>query len=331
MRRRDVIALLGGAMAIAPLAARAQSRRKVPVVGFLGIAGRAAHVLDLDGFRLGLRELGHKEGETILIAERFADGNRERLNGLISELLRQGVAVFVVPGPNAAQAVRRLAPQAPVVAVALPATDTYHRDLFTSIRRPGGSVTGFSDFSQDLAAKRVQLLREMMPSLMRLAILYNVSDPYPRERHTETKVAAESQGLETIGLGLTAPSKDELARHINAAHGSGAQGLYVIRDYFSETLLTEIVGAANAAGFAVIAEHRRFADSGALMTYGASLPDLFSRAATYVDQILKGESAAELPIQLPIKFELVVNAKTAKALDLTIPPSILIRAEEVIE
>jgi putative tryptophan/tyrosine transport system substrate-binding protein len=330
VRRRDFLAATAGAIIARPLAGHAQTQAKASIIGFLGIATRSSHVSDVEAFRLGLKQLGYVDGQTIVVAEGYADGNVEQFHVLLDDVLRRGTDVVVVPGLAAALAVREQAPDMPVVAVGLPSTVIYP-DLFASLHRPGGSVTGFSHFGEDLADKRVELLREVVPALTTVAILHNSVDPLYRAWGEKTEDAALQQGLKAVRLGLAKPSATELAAAMRSAGAAGAQGLIVVRDFLTHTLQHQIVRAANDLHMGTMAEQRVFVEAGGLMSYGASFPDLFRRAATYVDEILKGAEPGEMPIQLATEFVLVVNQRTAQALGFNLPPSILLRADEVIE
>jgi ABC-type uncharacterized transport system substrate-binding protein len=330
MRRRDfVIAASGTALAVSR-SARAQTGHGPPVVGFLGMATRAVHVGDVAALSLGLEQRGYVEGKTIVIEDRYADGEVERFGALIDDVVAQGATLVVVPGLAAALAVREHAPTMPVVAVGLPSTVIYP-DLFESLNHPGGSVTGFSHFGEDLAIKRVELLKEMVPTLTTVAILHNAVDPLYRAWGETTEQAALRLGLETVQLGLDSPSIPALDAAMRSAGAAGAEGLLAVRDFLTGTLQDEIIRRALELHMATMAESRRWVAAGAMMSYGAIFADLYRRAATYVDEILKGASPAEMPIQLATEFELAVNLATAEALGIEIPPSILLRADEVIE
>jgi putative ABC transport system substrate-binding protein len=330
MRRRQLLAVAAGTLLAGPLSVPAKSNEGAPAIGFLGIASRASHTADLEGLRLGLEQLGYRPGRTIVILERYADGSMERFPRLLDQVLDSGVRIVVVPGLAAALAVRERAPELPAVAVGLPSTVIYP-DLFASLQRPGGSVTGFSHFGEDLAEKRVELLRTAVPDLETVAILHNAIDPLYRSWGEKTEMAARQKGLQTIRLGLEAPSTDELGRLMASSRAAGASGLIVVRDFLTHTLQAEIIRVADDQRLATMAEQRSFVAAGGLMSYGASFPELFRRAAAYIDQILNGASPAEMPIQLATEFELVVNLQTAEALEIKIPRSILVRANEVIE
>ncbi len=335
MKRRDLIGVLGSAsvawlLLATPCSSGAQTGDGPPIVAYLGIASRASDQPYVEGLRLGLGQIGHVPGGTIDLDDRYADGDIERFHQLLADVLARGVSVIVVPGIAAALAVREQAPQIPVVAVGLPSTVLYP-DLFTSLHRPGGSVTGFSPFGEDLAAKRVELLRETVPAMTTVAILHNTVDPLYRSWGEKTEEAARKQGLQTVRLGVRGRSKPDLAALMDRAQEAGAQGMVIVRDFLTHILQEDIARAANAMGVPTMAEQRVFVEQGGLMSYGADLPELFRRAATYVDEILNGASPAEMPIQLATEFELVVNQRTADALGIEIPPSILLRADEVIE
>jgi putative ABC transport system substrate-binding protein len=312
-----------------PFGSYAQSDA-APLVAYLGIASPTSDQPYVDGLRQGFGQIGYVLGETIELDDRYADGSVERFGELLADVLARGVSVIVVPGIAAALAVREQAPQIPVVAIGLPSTVLYP-DLFASLQRPGGSVTGFSPFGEDLADKRVELLREVVPAMTTVAILHNSIDPLYRSWGEKTEAAARLQGLQTARLGVTSLSKPELAALMQSAHQAGAQGIIIVRDFLTHILQGDIAQAANAMGMASMAEQSVFVEQGGLMSYGANLPELFRRAATYVDEILNGASPAEMPIQLATEFELVLNQGTAQVLGLDLPRSILLRADEVIE
>lgn len=327
MRRRDVLALLG----LLPVAnsGLAQTGGRLPIVCFMGFASEEADRATLDAFRLGLREVGHVEGRTILLESRHASGNLDRAKGYIREMAGKPVDCFVAPGPAATRSIR-VATEIPIVAIGLPAAGGDH-GLFTSLARPGGTVTGFSYFGEELAAKRIEVLREALPKSTVVGILHNATDPVFRDWGIQTETSARIQGLRTVRLRLQSTSPDEVADLFRSLREQGGDAVIVIRDFLTHTMADTISRTAASLGIAVVAEQARLVETGALMSYGADIPDLFRRAAVYVDRILKGEKAADLPIQLPIKFELVISLKSAKALDLEIPPALLAQADTVIE
>src|SRR5262245_574626 len=327
MRRREV--LIGLAALTARTPAWAQSASRPPVVGFVGFASSAVDNQIIQPFRDALRELGRIEGRTIVVEARSSDGDIEKGHALISELAALPVDVFLSPGPAATRAIQRRT-KIPVVAVALPATQS-EPDLFASLARPGGTVTGFSAFGEELSAKRIEMLKEVLPNVSAIGVLHNSTDPIFRAWGEQTMEDARKQGIEPVRLALTSPSTAAVADHIRRLREGGGTALIVIRDFLTVTLRDDVCRFGAEANIAVIGEHSEFAKAGALFSYGADIGDLFRRAAGYVDRILKGEKAADLPIQLPTKFELVVNLKTARTLGLATPTSILIRANEVIE
>ncbi len=326
-RRTFVGAVAAGASAFGPFGAAADAM--LPTIGFLAAASRKSHVADLASLREGLKGAGLVEGRDVAIEERYAEGDRTKVDGLIEELIAAGATVFLVPGPAAARAVLKQT-KAPIVAVALPYSNR-HPDLFASLNKPGGSITGFSLGSEELSAKRIQILREAAPRITSLAVLRNGTDPIYSEWGLATESAATAQGLKAVPLELNAPDPVAIAKLMQQAADAGAQGVIVIRDFLSTSMGDQIAQAAIGHGIAALSEQRDFCVAGGLLSYGASVPDLFYRSAAYIDKILKGAAPGDLPIQLPTKFDLVVNLKTADALGLDVPPDLLVQATEVIE
>lgn len=312
------------AMMVMPTARAGQ-----PIVAYLGIAAEESDRPYLAGLRQGLAELGHKGASQIVLEQRFAGGDIAQYDALIDETAKRGAAVIVVPGIAAALAVHERAPQIPVVAVGLPSTAIFPQ-LFASLDRPGGNLTGFSPFGEDIAEKRVQLLREISPELQKIGIIHNASDPLWREWGERTETAAGRQGLVAVRLGVVEPSAAELTKMLGSARDNGVGGLIIVRDFLTAMLEKDIARSALALRMTSIGEQRSFVEFGGLMSYGADIPELFRRAASYVDRIVKGEDPAAMPIQLATEFDLVVNAGTAETLSLNLPNSILIRADDVI-
>jgi putative tryptophan/tyrosine transport system substrate-binding protein len=301
----------------------------MPVVGFLGFASAQSDRASVEALRQGFAELGHVEGRTIRIENRHAEGMIERVPALVSELLALRVGVFVVPGQAAARMLQRLT-RTPIVAIGLPPTPS-DPDLFASLGRPGGTVTGFSNFAEELSGKRIELIREVLPDLRTIGILHNVADPVFREWGVETEAAVRAQGLEPVRLGLGSVDAAEVTRLIRSLRPAGAGALIVIRDFLTHSMRDAIYRTAIEERIATVTEDRDFAEAGAFMSYGADVRDLFRRAAGYADRILKGDRPGDLPIQLATKLELIVNLRTARAIGIEVPPVILLRADEVIE
>jgi putative tryptophan/tyrosine transport system substrate-binding protein len=327
MRRRTFIGATAATWAW-PLPARAQSKR-VPIVAFIGFSSAEGDRPFLDALRKGLRDAGLIEGGNVRVESRHAGGDFSQADAIIMEMVALKADVLIAPGPAAARAARRVT-SIPIVAVQLPPVQS-DPELYDSLARPGGTVTGFSSMGEGLSAKRIELLKELLPGVKVLGILHNGTDPTFSEWGVATERDARAQGLAISRRALSSTSAHELRQQFAALQADGATALIVIRDFLTTTIRNEIVQAAATARIAVVAEHRDFTDVGALLSYGPDILDLFRRAGSYVDKILKGEKAGDLPIQLPTKFELVVNGRTAATLGLMIPPSILIRADEVIE
>ncbi|WP_187144480.1 ABC transporter substrate-binding protein [Microvirga massiliensis] len=328
MRRRHVLALL----AVLPVIprSRAQTGGTVPVVGFLGLASEQAGRPILDAFRRGLKEHSHVEGRTILLEARQADGDLTLAARYIEEMERRPVDVFVAPGPAATRAIHRATRDIPIVALGLPPSATGH-DLFTSLARLGGRVTGFSYFGEALSAKRIEVLRELLPNSSVLGILHNIADPVFHEWEVQTEDAARAQGFQPVRLGLRTNSAAKVAEHLRSLRAQGGETVIVITDFLTVSLKDEIIRTSAELGIGVIAEWPAFVESGALMFYGADIPELFRQAAGYVDRIVRGERAGDLPIQLATKFRLIVNLRTARTLNLSVPPTLLASTDEVIE
>jgi putative tryptophan/tyrosine transport system substrate-binding protein len=329
-RRRVLTALVALSAPLSGLTpAWSQTRRRPPVVGFVGFATATFDEQWLMPFREGLTALGYDIGRTILIERRHSDGDVARGHAMISELAALPVDVFLSPGPAATRAIVRIT-KIPMVAIALPAEQTAP-ELFGSFARPGGTVTGFSVFGEEMSAKRIEMLKEMLPGIKTIGVLHNATDPTFRAWGDQTIAAAQKQGLEPVRIAVDPTSGASVADSIRALRDGGGRAVIVLRDFLTATLMEDICRAGLQSSVAIMSEHAAFVQAGALFSYGADSPDLFRRAASYVDRIIKGERAADLPIQLPTKFELSINLKTARALGIEIPPSIHVRAESVIE
>jgi putative ABC transport system substrate-binding protein len=324
MRRRTFIRLLGAAAAW-PLAARAQQPGKLPTVGLLGTTTPSLWGPWTAAFEQGLREHGWIAGRTIAIEARWAEGREERYAEIAAEFVRLKVDVIFTSGTGAF-AVKRATSVIPIVFALAP--DPVGSGLVASLARPGGNVTGLSTQQADAAGKRLELLRELVPDVRRLAIFANVDNPGALLEMGEVQAAARTLGLEVAPLEIR--RAEDIAPAFDALKGR-AQALYVVNEALANNNRIRINTLALAARLPTLHSIRDNVEAGGLMSYGPSNPDLFRHAADLVDKILRGAKPAELPVEQPTKFDLVINLTTAKALGLTIPESFLLRADEVIE
>jgi putative ABC transport system substrate-binding protein len=329
MRRREFIALLGGATAasvLEPIAAGAQSPPKIPRVGY--IAGSNANSTEhmVGAFRQRLRELGYVEGQTIALEVRWAEGRMERIPELVAELVDLKMDVLMAAVSPAALAAKKATRTIPIVMVA---ADPVGLGLVASLARPGGNVTGLSYFNEAIIAKRLELLKELVPGLVRVAVLRNPIIAVHATFWQETEVAARKLGVALQPLDVRGPEDFEAA--FAFAKRGNAQALIAFDDALTVAHRPRIVALAASSRLPAMYGLREFPDDGGLMSYGANFADLFRRAATYVDKVLKGAKPADLPVEQPTKFELVINRKAADALGLTVPATLLAQADEVIE
>jgi putative ABC transport system substrate-binding protein len=323
--RRGFLSAIGGAAVAWPLAARAQ-RAKVPAIGFLGANAAAAQTEWTAACVQRLRELGWIEGRTVSIEYRWAEGRKERYAEIAAEFVGLKVDLIFTAGNEAALAAKNATSVIPIVFAV--AAEPVRTGLVASLARPGGNVTGLSLQFTDLAGKRLELLREIVPGLRRLAVMANVAATNAVMEMREVQAIARTLGLEVIPLEI--PRAGDIAPAV-AALEARADALYVCGDPLLNTNRAPLNAAALAARIPTTHGFREHVLAGGLMSYGAHIPDLFRRAADYVDKILRGTKPADLPVQQPTKFELVFNLKTAKALGLTIAPTTLGLADEVIE
>ena len=325
MRRREVIALIGSAAAW-PLAAQAQQAAKLPTVGFLGSQTQSDQKLWTGAFVQRLRELGWVEGKTVAIEYRWAEGSPDRAAEAAAELIRLKVDIILTNGTNMVAAAKRATSVVPIVFAA--AGDPVGTGLVASLGRPGGNVTGMSLQATDLAGKHIELLREVRPGLKRMAILVNVGSANAVIQMREAQAAAATLG---IGVDVLEIRREEDITPAFAAIKGDAEALFVMNEPLVIGQRARINALALAASLPTVYAFREFADSGGLMSYGPHFPDMFRRAAEYVDKILRGANPANLPVQQPTPIELVINLKTAKSLGLALPPALLARADDVIE
>ena len=325
MKRREFITLLGSTAAW-PLAARAQQPAKLPTIGFLGSSTPSAMSQWVAAFVQRLRELDWIEGRTVAIEYRWAEGDNTRATEIAAEFVRLKVDVIVTYATLPVLAAKQATSVIPIVFAA--ATDAVGAGLVTSLARPGGNVTGLSLQQTDVAGKRLELLREMVPGLRRLAILANIGNPAVVLEVHEVQSAAGALGLEVVTSEIR-QSKD-IAAAFDALK-SGVDALYVCTDPLVITNRARIHTLAIGARLPTIYNSREYVETGGLMSYGPNWPDRWRRAAEIVDKILRGAKPADIPVEQPTKFDLIINLTTAKVLDLAVPPSLIAVADEVIE
>ena len=324
MDRRAFMGTAAGSLLITPLAVLAQQTAKVWRIGYLRRTSREP--ADIDALRLGLRELGYVEGQNLVIDERYADGVAARLPDLARELMQLKVQVFVVDGGTTVRAVREVIGATPLVFTLV--GDPVAMGIVRSLDHPGGTMTGLTTFNVVLPAKRLQLLREVVPAT-RVGVLNNPSNPGPPAQAGSLTGAARSLGIDLTRVNAQSPG--ELAEAFAKMSQAGVTALLVENDAMFFSQRARIVDLAAMHKLPAVYGEREFAAAGGLMAYAANYAAIFRRAATYVDKILKGAKPGDLPIEEPTRIELVINLKAARALGLTIPQSLLLRADEVIQ
>ena len=326
MRRREFITLLGGVAAAWPLAARAQQATKLPTVGFLGTITPAVQIRWTEAFVQRLRELGWIEGRTIAIEFRWAEGRGERAAEIVAEFVQQKVDVIIAGGTEYVLAAKQATSVIPIVFPNI--GDPVGSGLVAGLARPGGNATGLSIKGTDTAGKRVELLRDVIPSLRRLAIMANVDNSAVVLEMRQAQAVARTLGLEVTTLEIR--GAEDIVPALEALK-SRPDALYICPDPLTNTHRVRINTLALSTRLPTISGVREQVEAGGLMSYGPNFPDLFRRAADFVDKILRGTKPGDIPVEQPTKFDLLINLTTAKALGLTIPPSLLARADEVIE
>jgi putative ABC transport system substrate-binding protein len=327
VKRREFIKLLGGATAAWPLAARAQQPAKLPVIGFLGASTASALSQWVPVFVQRLRDFGWAEGRNIAIEYRWAEGRVERLAEFASEFVWLKVDVIVAEGTAATLAAKQATTSIPIVFPVV--GDPLGNNLVASLARPGGNVTGLSIQATDLAAKRLELLREIVPGFGRLAVIANADSPNTKLEMDEVQAAARALGLEVTTFGIR--RAEDIAPVFEAALKALADALYVPPDPLVLSNSAQISALALRARLPTVFAYREYVEAGGLLSYGPNLSDMFRRAAYFVDKILRGAKPGEIPVEQPTKFDLFINLKTAKALGLATPEAFLLRADEVIE
>src|SRR3974390_1612931 len=325
MRRREFITLLGGAIAL-PLSVRAQEPAKLPIIGLLGSSTALIESQRVAAFVQRLHQLGWIENRNVVIEYRWAEGRQERFAEIAAEFVQLKVDLIVAPTTPAVMAAKQATSLIPIVIAT--ADDPVGTGLVASLSRPGGNVTGLSNQISDTSPKRLELLREVVPGLRRLAILFNVGNPGAVLDIREFEAAVRMFGLEALTFEIR--RAEDIAPGFEALKGR-ADALYVGADPLVNTNRVRINTLALAARLPTLHGVRDYVEAGGLMSYGPNVPDQYRRAAHYVDKILRGAKPGDLPVEQPTKFDLIINLTTAKALGLTIPPSVLARADEVIE
>jgi putative tryptophan/tyrosine transport system substrate-binding protein len=326
MKRREFITLLSGAATAWPLVARAQ-QPAVPVIGFLDSESRTFADIVLPAFRQGLNDNGYVEGENIAIEYRWAENQVDRLPALANDLIRRGVALIVAGAPPATLAAKAATTTIPIVFGV--GDDPVKIGLVASLARPGGNLTGINFFSSELAAKRMQLLREMVPAAARVAVLGDPTFTLTESQVTEAKTAARGMGLQIQVLNAST------SREVNAAFANFVRerpdALYVGTGPFFVSRRVQLAHLATRHAVPAIYSGRQYTEAGGLMSYGTSLTDAYRQMGAYTGRILKGAKPADLPVIQSTKFELIINAETARMLDLAVPDKLLAAADEVIE
>jgi ABC-type uncharacterized transport system substrate-binding protein len=314
--------VLALALTLVPLAAEAQPSTTIPRIGLL-----APDATSWEPLRLGLRDLGYVEGKSIAFEERSSEARNERLADLASELVRLKVNIIVTRGTPETLAAKQATTTIPIVIAG--AGDPVRSGLVSSLAHPGGNVTGLTVLGPGLAAKRLDLLKEAVPNMSRVAFLWNPANPDQKSSFNEVQAGARALGVTLQSV--EARSREELEQALAMLKQSRPSALLMTADGVHQRYIGRIVAFTSETRLPAMYQLKEAVDRGGLMSYGASLPDLGRRAATYVDKILKGAKPADLPVEQPTIFELVVNMKTAKALGLTIPQSILLRTDQVID
>jgi len=327
MRRREFITLLGGAAAAWPLRAVAQVSTRRPLIAWLSGGERTASWTFVQSFLQGMRDFGYIEGDTFDFVPRFADGYIERLPALAQELVQLHPSVILAPASGPAVAAKRATATIPIVSPAL--ADAVHLGLVASVSRPGGNVTGITPYVEGLPAKQMELAREIVPSAARVGVLANLSDPKAPPQLHELEAAGQQLGVKVTAVDVNVP--DDLERAFRTLADQRIEVIVVLQTSMLLSERRKIAALAATTRLPAVYGYREHVDDGGLISYGVDLRACFRRAGYYVHKILNGVAPGELPIEFPTNLELVINLKTANALGLEVPPSLLARADEVIE
>ena len=325
--KKVTLLVLGAILLVVTLPSHAQQPTKAPRrIGYLGGGSAELESVWLDAFLQGLRELGYLEGKNIVVERRYAAGRYEELPALAAELIRLKVDIILAASTPVAQSVKKTTSSIPIVMVV---ADPVGTGLVDSLARPGGNITGLSDFHADLVTKRLELLKEVVTSLSRVAVLSNPASLTCSTQFKELNSAAPALGLTLVAVEASNP--EHLPKSFSRIGQERVGAVFVCGDRMFNTHRKQIFDLVNKNRLPAIYSTKEYADTGGLMSYGANFPELYRRAAIYVDKILKGAKPADLPVEQPTKFELVINIKTAKQIGLTIPPNVLARADKVIK
>ena len=324
---RVVAAAFLAAAVLLPMPAHGQAPVKPARIGFIAASGPERERPLLVAFRAAMRDLGHREGVTFTLEERYAGGAFDTLPAIAAELLKRGADILLCAGAPAAQGARRVTSSVPIVMTN--AADPVGTGLVASLARPGGNITGLSDFNEGVVMKRLEILKEIIPSLTRVAVLYNPANPTNPRQLKLTQEAARPLGISVLALEVR--GADDVARASAAIQKERPGALLAIGDPALGSLRPQLVDLAARYRLPASFSGKDSIDLGGLMSYGTRFEDLYRRAATYVDRVLKGANPADLPIEQPSTFEFVLNLRTARALGLTIPRSVVLRADRVIE
>jgi putative ABC transport system substrate-binding protein len=326
MTMKMVLGVLTTVLVITAGFAHAQPATKTPRIGIVTAQPLSAIASRHEAFLQGLRELGYVEGKNIVIEYRSAEGKFDRLPALMAEIVRLKVDIILSHGPTTTRAAKQATSTIPIVMAQDP--DPIGNGFVTSLARSGGNITGLSSLTTDLSGKRLELLKEILPKLSRVALFGTSSNQGNAQSHKETEVAATALGLKVQYLDILGPK--DIERAFQAAGNGHAEAVYVLRGPVLNSQRLQFVRLAAKNRLPATYPTNEYVEDGGLMSYDANSNDLARRAATYVDKILKGAKPADLPVEQPIKFELIFNLKAAKQIDLTIPPNVLVRADRVI-
>ena len=329
MKEKIFVPVVGIFLLASVYLAEAQQRAEIPRIGFVHSAGTPTSPLpQFDAFRLGLQELGYVQGKNILIEPRYAEGRLDRMPELVNDLVQQKVNVIVAPNNVAIRAAKEATKTIPIVMVS--SVDPVAAGYVNSFARPGGNITGLTTISRDLSAKRVELLKELLPKMSRLSVLWDGDGPGPAIAFKEYESAAHAFKLELRSLEVHGP-KPDLDKAFHAAKAARAEALIVVRNPLMGRHAKQIFELAIKNRMPSMNEESQYVDAGGLISYGANVADLYRRAAEYVVEILKGAKPGDLPVKLPSKFEIFINLKTAQQLGLVIPQHVLVQADKVIK